>query len=98
MELNVLVIRKQNVGKSTLLNSLRSTGIKGLELISTLVLHFLNRLIFFYRYTKGISDFRKSRDDAGAYNASKIIIRSFRLCIRYTWCNVVFPWLWIGRG
>jgi ribosome biogenesis GTPase A len=41
MELNVLVIGMPNVGKSTLLNALRNTGIKGRELISTLILHFL---------------------------------------------------------
>ena len=43
MELNVLVIGMPNVGKSTLLNALRNKGIKGRELISTLILHFLNR-------------------------------------------------------
>ena len=80
MELNVLVIGMPNVGKSTLLNALRNKGIKGRELIFTLVLHFLNRLNF-YRYTKGISDFRKSRDDAGAFNTTKTIIESFSLCI-----------------
>jgi ribosome biogenesis GTPase A len=47
MELNVLVIGMPNVGKSTLLNALRNMGIKGRELISTLILHFLNRLNFF---------------------------------------------------
>ena len=38
MELNVLVIGMPNVGKSTLLNALRNKGIKGRELISTLIL------------------------------------------------------------
>ena len=47
MELNVLVIGMPNVGKSTLLNALRNTGIKGRELLSTLILHFLNRLNLF---------------------------------------------------
>lgn len=47
MELNVLVIGMPNVGKSTLLNALRNTGIKGRELIYTLILHFLTVLIIF---------------------------------------------------
>ena len=52
MELNVLVIGMPNVGKSTLLNALRNTGIKGRELLSTLILHFLNRLNLFLGTTK----------------------------------------------
>ena len=54
-------------------------------------MHFLNRLDFLF---KGILDFRKSRDDAGAFNATKTIIGSFSLFIRYI--GVMSPFL--GRG
>ena len=47
MELNVLVIGMPNVGKSTLLNALQNKGIKGCELISTLILHFFKLFNYF---------------------------------------------------
>ena len=79
MELNVLVIGMPNVGKSTLLNALRNVGIKGRKLISISILHFLT--VLFFRYTEGLPDFRKSRDDAGTFNATETIVGSFSLCV-----------------
>jgi len=46
LELNVLVIGLPNVGKSTLLNALRNTGIKGRQYPTLLDHHCITDLLF----------------------------------------------------
>jgi len=49
LELNVLVIGLPNVGKSTLLNALRNTGIKGRQYPTLLDHHCITDLLFYHQ-------------------------------------------------
>lgn len=86
-ELNVLVVGMPNVGKSTLLNTLRNVGIPGRESVSARLYRSVSNLntTFVSSYhgsdTEGSAHVSATRYDAGTVYTVEALYRPVAVCV-----------------